>query len=748
VWRRAQHLFNAESSTKCLFHRWRDIIAAIQLRLLTMAASTSSEVLDSLRLYDRLRLNATAVNRREGSNVDHFMTETGKEIPLCHLSGLLPFSYPDVVPYIVGFEWSASVSLAAQHLNTGNGVIVPEVEGLNKKCKIRFTTEFADTRYIEGVALERVIDQVKRTPGSLTERIPCAFIGADRSADSIPTSIVTGLMGYPQISPAATSVSLDDKSQHPLFGRTVPSDDGNTVPIVKFLRNVLNIKHLALIHVSDNYGSDFAIGLRRAAELHAPDMIIYQIPLDEGEETFEDVIASVKRTGYRFIFCLVFSTETHDALLTEGYKQGVAGTGEHNWIFADSFLGILTDRTFKKGSTLHKVYAGTGMIEVSGGIPGINSFDVYQSQMKQLLNPTDLQYLESMWPRYDHPNWGTDTPFINSDAFLADVAATSSSFAYEATIGLGLAACNAYGYNESFSGRDHYNHFKNLTFSGVSGQVSFDDITGTRVAGSALYKVTNYVESEVDQDLIEFKPVVANIYENGSWAELVPFIFNDGTSRIPVDVAPPMVKSRVVNLGVVISVPVVVTMFLATLLWMFYVHQKRRHDTIWEVQEEDLKFSEPPKVIGRGKFGLVILAEYRGTLVAVKRVIPPIAQSLGVAKRSPLISFHYDDMAAVDHPSTMSSDYFESRETAEISRHDRSIGTSQFPHEETSASKWKKMKRACMDEMHYLSKLRHPCITTIMGKCTNFQINMIGSCRYSLQRLIQLCLSCRCGRFE
>ena len=64
-------------------------------------------------------------------------------------------------------------------------------------------------------------------------------------------SIVTGLFGYPQISGASTSVDLDDTVQFPLFGRTVPSDQGNAIPIIIYLRNVLEIKHLTVINVND-----------------------------------------------------------------------------------------------------------------------------------------------------------------------------------------------------------------------------------------------------------------------------------------------------------------------------------------------------------------------------------------------------------------------------------------------------------------------------------------------------------------
>jgi serine/threonine protein kinase len=43
---------------------------------------------------------------------------------------------------------------------------------------------------------------------------------------------------------------------------------------------------------------------------------------------------------------------------------------------------------------------------------------------------------------------------------------------------------------------------------------------------------------------------------------------------------------------------------------------------MWQVNHEELHFSHPVEVIGQGAFGVVLLAEYRGTKVAIKRVLP------------------------------------------------------------------------------------------------------------------------------
>jgi len=80
-------------------------------------------------------------------------------------------------------------------------------------------------------------------------------------------------------------------------------------------------------------------------------------------------------------------------------------------------------------------------------------------------------------------------------------------------------------------------------------------------------------------------------------------------------------SSRTILIAVL--VPVLAIIFAGTVIWL-YLERKRRHaDAIWMIHKAELKFDDPPEIAGRGTFGLVVKAEYRGTDVAVKRVIPP-----------------------------------------------------------------------------------------------------------------------------
>lgn len=176
---------------------------------------------------------------------------------------------------------------------------------------------------------------MSRAPG--VERLPCAFIGGALSSVSVPTSMATGWLGYPQVSAVSTSAELDDKTNHPLFGRTVPADDDTAIPVVLFFRNVLNIRNVVVLNNNDSYGNDYAEGLRKAALEHTPDLNILQIPVDiRGDSTpnsfeVQSAVRRVKESQHRYIFSLLF-LDDWERFSSAAYEQGILGDGLHVWI--------------------------------------------------------------------------------------------------------------------------------------------------------------------------------------------------------------------------------------------------------------------------------------------------------------------------------------------------------------------------------------------------------------------------------
>lgn len=71
--------------------------------------------------------------------------------------------------------------------------------------------------------------------------------------------------------------------------------------------------------------------------------------------------------------------------------------------------------------------------------------------------------------------------------------------------------------------------------------------------------------------------------------------------------------------GIVASAALLVAFQLGS---CYLSYRRRKNDEIWQVNHEELDFDHPVQVVGQGAFGVVILADYRGTRVAIKRVLP------------------------------------------------------------------------------------------------------------------------------
>ena len=70
-----------------------------------------------------------------------------------------------------------------------------------------------------------------------------------------------------------------------------------------------------------------------------------------------------------------------------------------------------------------------------------------------------------------------------------------------------------------------------------------------------------------------------------------------------------------VLIGVILGMCTLLFVIIFALMW--FIHSRRKKSMqadMWMIQPEELKFSDPPVILGRGSFGLVLLAEYRGTV--------------------------------------------------------------------------------------------------------------------------------------
>jgi hypothetical protein len=167
-------------------------------------------------------------------------------------------------------------------------------------------------------------------------------------------------------------------------------------------------------------------------------------------------------------------------------------------------------------------------------------------------------------------------------------------------------------------------------------------------------------------------------------------------------------------------------MLLLGLLVLCVVERKRRHlGGVWKIKLEDLNFGENPEILGRGTFGLVVLAEYRGTQVAVKRVIPPRSEAtntqLSFDENCNVDKFFHADEQDIEASSTTrhpDTGLLSSTRVSSGQIHVRNSKTRKLDRLIVSTNSnrdYGRLKADFLNEMQILARLRHPCITTIMG---------------------------------
>jgi hypothetical protein len=249
--------------------------------------------------------------------------------------------------------------------------------------------------------------------------------------------------------------------------------------------------------------------------------------------------------------------------------------------------------------------------------------------------------------------------------------------------------------------------YNNLTTTTVSIQVLNPDVL---VESSETLVLINAIES-CDEAFTSF----SDAFQNNI------LVIVDG---------PTVHQSRIIAWVVALAI-----VFFLTVLCVYVVHQhkRRQSDEFWIVNSCDLHFSDPPEILGQGTFGFVLLADYRGTPVAVKRVLPPSSKSTGASK---LFSGDRKEQAINQRSGANNSSDIESGEA------DQSLSSSSESYKNPGLSSTgsmtttsglhsivsinltnrnskqsdSKLKSDFVDEMRYLAKLRHPCVTTVLGK--------------------------------
>ncbi|KAL7536037.1 hypothetical protein ACHAXR_008680 [Thalassiosira sp. AJA248-18] len=405
---------------------------------------------------------------------------------------------------------------------------------------------------------------------------------------------------------------------------------------------------------------------------------------DDDEADLRNALQTLANTGCNY-FIADFYAESFARVMELAAIYGIAGPGKFWLVSGTSDMApFILGGALKlpKDSLAVKAIEGNGIYFCEGGVPGLGgSYDVFTQKWRGLGLLDDgggggsgsgseqaLRYINNKQPL--KPD-GISSYTFPPEFFTKKRPHHVVTFSYDAAVGLALSACEAWENNhngrngtssslgqtnkraaflrrrrrgleddenvhesdEAFTGRSHYEIFANRSFQGASGNVQFRPSFPTRTAESSYFVMANLraVEDESRPTThVKFmgSPVISYFdTDKSTWKVLgdKKFVYPDGSATPPIGMVPLEVEKGWSS-GQTVGITLVAVLLPIALVALFlYKRDKKRRMNmgLWAVKVSELQFDDPPIVIGRGTFGLVLLANYRGTQVAVKRVIPP-----------------------------------------------------------------------------------------------------------------------------
>mmetsp|Transcript_31805 Transcript_31805/g.65305 ORF Transcript_31805/g.65305 Transcript_31805/m.65305 type:complete len:897 (-) Transcript_31805:96-2786(-) len=473
--------------------------------------------------YHNLRLKSNST-RRAGNVKVYNDPQTGEEIGICHLNGYLWISDEGIEPDVNSIDSIAGALMAMHHVNTGDGSIVSELEGIHTRCPVRFTGEFADTMGNELMA----VSMLARVVGGNDDSLPCGILGATRSASVQPMSMLSASYNLPQMSWEATSDELKDKEVYPLFARVVVASSAIAEATYHHLSENLKVKNIAILYVNDGYGISFLRTFQGLAQRGGIRSRAFAYPPAFTEDELREAVQSVKETGYRYIFYIGFP-ENVNFFLKEAVRQELTGE-DYFWFFGNE---AMFEEIVDKDSLLDQAYNGVGFLQPSAGREGFGGgYDAFLSAWRNL-DSAATGHFSDIVPKY--PNFEYN--------FTSEVPIGWAMLAYDTVVAMGLAACEATADGEYFNGTELLQNLP-LSFDGASGLVKFENSSSTRQSTSSLMEIVNLKRNGVEGGKVKYEASSSTVLQpnvDGSlWntVQISPFIYADGTTTAPPDLPP------------------------------------------------------------------------------------------------------------------------------------------------------------------------------------------------------------------
>ncbi|XP_043929431.1 extracellular calcium-sensing receptor-like [Protopterus annectens] len=213
-----------------------------------------------------------------------------------------------------------------------------------------------------------------------------AVIGESYSSTSVPMARLLGLYKFPQISYAATVMSLSDKNQFPSFLRTIPGDLFQSICIARLVQ-YFGWTWIGVLADSSDYGLQGSLKVKEEL-LKAGACIAFfeSIPAVYSEVKNHHIRKTVQKSSANVIVIYSIDVDLYPVMevITQNNVTGKVWVASDGW--AQSYL-------FSKNEFLRTLQGTLGFLVRKGDISG---FKEYIYSLYPYRNPDDV-FLKKFW---------------------------------------------------------------------------------------------------------------------------------------------------------------------------------------------------------------------------------------------------------------------------------------------------------------------------------------------------------------
>lgn len=464
--------------------------------------------------------------------------------------------------------------LALKHFNDRSPAVLPNLPALLQDCDIQLTTEFYDSQFNPLVVSRAVSEMLGRKSHSLETPYPAAIVGGAYSSDAKPSAILSGIYGVPFVASSASSSDLENRGTYPTFARVTPTDEGRATIMVEHFAS-LNVTHIGVIYVRDEFGVNYARFIRREAEKRNIVVVTASVDpdldVDGQDRSVKVAVEELQKSKLKYFFAIPYLAGNDEDVLREAYRGGIAGPG-FAWFMTDSGLG---ESEFDSDDR-----------EIIGAINGLGILDM-QPEVSSTAEVTlmEFQFDTRLQEEFVASLKNVDKQLFVDYNLTEEVPLFSFwiGLTYDALILPAYAACSID--KEFFTGEELFKAISRTEFLGATGPIQLSSDTQTRDPVSVTFGLKNVFidESASVNGTVRFQSRISTIFHSrdGIFSGHVnPYIYSDNSTIPPLSLPPVEVTTKLISdgsriLGLILCGLVIVI----AMGWMAFVffHRKAKY---------------------------------------------------------------------------------------------------------------------------------------------------------------------------